>query len=96
MGGQVLDPRSVLLQSPGGFYFVPPERIHEALALLQAISWCSTPFFFDLIALLSIKPTILSSLCLQSLQQMEGNLAVISAHSFKYSYWPIFTDVIAY
>lgn len=27
---------------------------------------------------------------------MEGNLAVSSAHSFKYTYWPIFTDLIVY
>lgn len=27
---------------------------------------------------------------------MEGNLAITSAHSFKYTYWPIFTDLIVY
>lgn len=35
-------------------------------------------------------------LCLKSLQQMEGNLAITSARSFKYTYWPIFTDLIVY
>ena len=27
---------------------------------------------------------------------MEGNLAVTSAQSFKYTHWPIFTDLIVY
>lgn len=67
-----------------------------ALCPLPATCWPPAPLLLALTGLLSVQPSETTPLGLKALQEMGENSAFTSAHSFKYTHWPIFTDLIVY